>query len=316
MKPDLYWTVDIGGTKMLMLLIDNQGEVLVKNKYDTPKPSEPAAIVDTISRALLEASKEKNITGADKPSGLGICIAGFVDHHKGLVYQSPNLEWHKPVPLGGILNDQFDCPVLIENDTNAAVVGEVYYGAARGHDNVIYITLSTGIGGGLFLNNRLYRGNEGFAGEIGHTKPFGKGRACKCGGNDCLETWASGSALAGSAATLWDENAVENGHISTSWVFDQADGGNILARSIIDHAANNIGLGLSNLVNILNPSCMVIGGGVAANRTDFFHKIVININKYAIRPAVEKTPLKIVPAALEPEAGIWGIYNLLAGRAV
>lgn len=316
MIKDLYWTIDIGGTKILMLLIDEKGEVLFKIKYDTPRPSEPETIVNFIFQKINEASREQNSIGAEKPSGLGICIAGFVDHDAGLVYQSPNLDWHEPVPLKNYLADRLNCPVLIENDTNSAVVGEVYHGAARGHKNVIYITLSTGIGGGFFLDGRLFRGTNGFAGEIGHTKPFGRGRACKCGGNDCLETWASGSAIACSAETLWDQGMLEKEQISTSWVFEQADSGNVLARSIIDHAAFNIGLGLSNLVTLINPSCLVIGGGVAANRPEFLEKIVFNIRQHAIRPSVDITPLEIVAAELEPESGIWGIYSLITGKAV
>lgn len=315
MNTGLYWAVDIGGTKILTLLIDDNGGVIFRRKRETPRPSDPEAVVDTIIRTINEASAENISAGAGSPAGLGVCTAGFLDYHSGLVHQSPNLEWHEPVPLARMLEEKIGCPVLIENDTNAAVLGEVHFGAARGHSNAIYITLSTGIGGGLYLNGRLYRGTDGFAGEIGHTKAFGKGRPCKCGGSDCLETWASGSALARSAGEIWDETELENGHITTAWVFEEADRGNTIAQSIIDHAAANIGLGLSNLVTLLNPSCLVIGGGVAANRNDFMEKITHTIRERSIKPAAEITSLKITAAALEPEAGIWGIYSLISGRA-
>ncbi len=314
MDRELYWVVDIGGTKILSLLIDKRGRVLFRQKTSTPRPSEPEAVADAIVQTMRQAAGEKP-GGNCKPAGIGICTAGFVDHNLGLVYQSPNLEWHNPVPLGAIIKEKTGCPVLIENDTNAAVVGEVHFGAARGHSNAVYITLSTGIGGGLYLNGRLYRGANGFAGEIGHTKAFGNGRPCKCGGTDCLETWASGSALVASARELWDEKALNKGHISTAWVFEQADRGNDIAQRLINHAADNIGLGLSNLVTLLNPSCLVIGGGVAANRNDFFDKVAQKIRKHAIKPSVETTDLAIVTAALEPEAGIWGIYSLMIGQA-
>lgn len=316
MDKELYWAVDIGGTKILLLMVDINGQVMFREKIKTPRPSEPEIVVDLIVQTITEISKtvQPGASGS-RPAGLGICTAGFVDYHSGLVYQSPNLEWHQPVPLGRMLKEKLDCPVLIENDTNAAVVGEVHFGAARGHTNAVYITLSTGIGGGLYLNGRLFRGTDGFAGEIGHTKAFGKGRPCKCGGTDCLETWASGSALAASAREMWDENELNDGHISTVWVFEQADQGNTLAQKIVDHAAASIGLGLSNLVTLLNPSCLVIGGGVAANRGDFMNRVAENIREQAIKPAVETTALEIRAAALEPEAGIWGIYSLITGRA-
>lgn len=314
MDKELYWSVDIGGTKILLLLLDGGGRVLFREKIKTPQPSTPEAVADAITRTIDETAKNKSGNTAGGPAGIGICTAGFVDHRLGLVYQSPNLDWHEPVQLGSLIRERVNCPVLIENDTNAAVVGEVQFGAARGHLNAVYITLSTGIGGGLYLNGRLYRGTNGFAGEIGHTKAFGKGRPCKCGGTDCLETWASGSALAVSAGEMWEEGELNNGHISTAWVFDQADRGNTIAQAILEHAAEKIGLGLSNLATLLNPSCIVIGGGVAANRADFFEKVAHYTRKHAIKPAVETTSLEIVAAALEPEAGIWGMYSLITGQ--
>ncbi len=315
MKQKLFWTIDIGGTKVLLLLIDSNGKVLFRQKIKTPKPSKPQAVVDTIVETIQAETEQKKLGFKAELAGLGICTAGFVDHQEGLVHQSPNLEWHEPVPLGNYFKQRVNCPVVIENDTNAAVVGEVLYGAACGHKDVIYVTLSTGIGGGLFLNGCLYRGADGFAGEIGHTKAFGRGRPCKCGNTDCLETWASGSALARSAGEIWDEKEQKGDHITTAWVFEQADKGNTLAQAIIDHAAATIGLGLSNLVTLFNPTCLVIGGGVAANRTDFLKQITETIRNKSIKPAVEITSLTIIPAALEPEAGIWGMYSLLTGQA-
>jgi glucokinase len=232
------------------------------------------------------------------------------------VHQSPNLNWHIPVALGDLLTEALSTPVLIENDANAAVLGEVYCGAAKGYRDVIYVTISTGIGGGLFLNGQLYRGSSGFAGEIGHTKPFGKGRPCKCGGSDCLETWASGSAITRSAKSLWDKEDLESAEITTAAVFNEADSGNSMAQNIIEHALENTGRGLSNLVNLLNPACLVIGGGVAGARPGYLRKVAAIIRNEAIRPSVEITPLKIVAAKLEPEAGVWGMFALLTNQVV
>ncbi len=309
-----YCVVDIGGSKILLLLIDSRGIVLFKEKINTPTPEEPSAIIEAIGSLLAKGKKESNLKTDIKLKGIGVCIAGFLDHKSGLVYQSPNLHWNRPVPFGDLLIKAFKCPVQIENDANAAVVGEVFYGAAKGHKDVIYVTISTGIGGGLFLNGRLYRGSSGFAGEIGHTKPFGKGRDCKCGGYDCLETWASGSAIARSAEVLWDKNEVEGNFISTRWVFEQAKEGNTLAQKIIDQAIDSTGRGLANLVNLFNPSCIVIGGGVAGGVNNYLDKVADRIRAYAIRPSVDITPLKILPAKLEPEAGVWGMYSLLNSR--
>jgi len=302
MKKNLYCAVDIGGTKILLLLIDGKGRVVFKEKSATPEHANPDNVIKEVSGLLKKAL---NVTGIINESSLltaaGITMAGFIDHQSGIVHA---------------MTEELKCPVLLENDANAAVIGEAYYGAAHGHQDVIYITLSTGIGGGLFLNGQLYRGSSGFAGEIGHIKPFGEGRNCNCGGCNCLETWASGKAIAYSASLMWDSNDVESGTITTSWVFEQAEAGNNLALNIIEHAADTIGLGLANLVNLLNPSCLVIGGGVASNRPEFFKMVSNKIKLEAIRPSVMITPLEIVPAQLEPEAGIWGMYALMTNQVV
>lgn len=316
MNNELYCAVDIGGTKILLLLIDGNGHIVFRERTGTPEPAKPENVVATVSGLLDKAMRKAGLSAKDNLLSVGICIAAFVDYHNGIVHQSPNLHWTTPIPLKKLMEEALYCPVLIENDANAAVLGEVYYGAARDHQDVIYITLSTGIGGGLFLNGRLYRGSTGFAGEIGHIKPYGKGRSCKCGGYDCLETWASGSAITYNASILWGEQEADSETITTSWVFEQAKAGNSLAVKIIDQATENIGRGLANLVTLLNPSCIVIGGGVAANQADFLKRVARQIKIDAIKPAVDITPLKIVAAQLEPEAGIWGMYRLMTGRLV
>lgn len=314
MKDDLYCIVDIGGTKILLLLIDSAENILFRKKRATPKPEEPDAIIRVISELLAEANRKNGYKPGEKPKAIGVCIAGFLDHHKGLIYQSPNLHWNEPVPLATIMSEQLHCPVFIENDANAAVVGEVFYGAARGHRNAVYVTISTGIGGGLFLDGRLYRGHSGFAGEIGHIKPFGKSRTCNCGGNDCLEIWASGTGLSLSAETLWPKDEDNPAKLDAKWVFEEAEKGNTLAQNIIFQTMEITGRGLANLVNLFNPSCIVIGGGVAGSREKYFTGVASIIREEAIRPSVEITPLEIVPAQLEPDAGLWGMYALLTGR--
>jgi glucokinase len=316
MDNKIYSLVDIGGTKVLMLLVNGKGGVVYREKRSTPEPAEPEALVHTIISILKDAAATTEKIGKADLAGLGVCIAGFIEAEKQVVHQSPNLNWHNPVPFGELLAESFTCPVIIENDANAAVIGEVYYGSAKGHDNVIYVTLSTGIGGGLFLNGRLYRGATGFAGEIGHIKPYGKGRECKCGGCDCLETWASGSAIAKSASLLWDEKTFKSGSFTAEDVFAMADKGNELASAIINNAAEQTGRGLANLVTLLNPSCIVIGGGVASGRPDYLKKVISLMEAYSIKPSVEITSVEVTKAQLEPEAGIWGMYALLTGRAV
>lgn len=309
MNQTVYCCVDVGGTKILLLLIDGDRKVLYRAKSPTPAQASPAVMAGAINDAIRDGLAETGLA-EQSLSGIGVCIAALINFDRGEIFQSPNLGWYEPVPFRELLMKNRTCPVFLENDANAAVLGEVAYGAARGHRTAIYITISTGIGGGLYLDGKIYRGSMGFAGEVGHIKPFGKGRKCGCGGLDCLETWASGGAIARNARLLWEEDR-PGGGITTAWVFDQAQAGNNLARSIIEHALDDISTGLANLVTLLNPSCLVIGGGVVGNRADFLEQIRVKIKQSAVAPAVKYTPLEVTAAQLEPEAGIWGMYALM-----
>ncbi len=310
MENKIYAIADVGGTKILLLLVGPDKSVILRRKLPTPSGATPELVVKAIDEALSQALRE---TGRDRQSlaGLGVCIAALLDFDEGVIYESPNLDWHDPVPLRRLLQGYCNCPVYLENDTNAAILGEVTYGAAQGHRDAAYITISTGIGGGLYLDGRIYRGSGGFAGEIGHSKRFGKGRRCGCGGDDCLEAWASGEGITRSARSLWDERDPSTGPLNTAAVFDLAAAGNPLARSIIENAIDDIGTGLANLVTLLNPSCLVIGGGVARNRPALIGMIQDKINRIAIAPAVRISRVEVVAARLEPEAGAWGMFAMM-----
>ncbi len=309
MPDKIYCAIDIGGTKILLYLIDRAEKVLHKERFPTPAQCTPEQMIELINRSTAASLARVGLSSTDL-AGLGVCIAALLDYEKGVVHQAPNLGWHTAVPFREMLQQNWGCPVYLDNDANAAVLGEVAYGAARGHRNAIYITISTGIGGGLYLDGKVFRGSTGFAGEVGHIKPFGKGRRCGCGGMDCLEAWASGESIARIAKELWDEKE-QGGAITTAWVFDQAQGGNSLAQNIIEQALQNISTGLANLVTLLNPSCLVIGGGVAVSREDFLEQIRARIREIAVAPAVQISTVEIKAAQLGPEAGIWGIYYLM-----
>ncbi len=310
MKDKIYAVADIGGTKILLMLVGPDRDVILRRFLPTPAEAAPELVVGALDEALLGMLRE---TGRDRQSlaGLGVCIAALLDYDAGVIYESPNLDWHEPVPFRKMLQDRCGCPVWLENDTNAAVLGEVKYGAARGHRHAAYITISTGIGAGLYLDGEIYRGSGGFAGEIGHIKRYGKGRRCGCGDYDCLEAWASGEGIARSARSLWDEGDPSTGLLNTAAVFDLAAAGNSLASTIIEKAVEDIGTGLANLVTLLNPTCLVIGGGVARNQPALIGLLQERINKIAVPPAVKITRVEVAAARLEPEAGAWGMFAMM-----
>lgn len=313
MKGKVYAAADVGGTKILLLLAGPDRNVILRRRLSTPEKAGPEQVIGALDLALSEALRAAGRERRDL-AGLGVCIAALLDHEEGIIYESPNLDWHEPIPFRSLLGGCFDCPVYLENDANAAILGEVRYGAARGHRHAAYITISTGIGGGLYLDGKIYRGSGGFAGEIGHVKRFGRGRRCGCGGSDCLETWASGEGIARSARELWDESDPLTGPLGTAAVFDLAAAGNSLARSIIENAVQDIGTVLANLVTLLNPSCLVLGGGVARHRPALVGALQEKINEIAIPPTVRISHVQVVSARLEPEAGAWGMYAMMSGE--
>jgi glucokinase len=204
--------------------------------------------------------------------GVGIAAAGILDTERGIITTSPNLlHWHN-VPLRDIFADRLGIVTYVINDANAAALGEHRFGAGMGFDNIVYLTVSTGIGGGIIIGGELYSGTDGCAGEIGHMTVEANGPQCHCGNFGCLEALASGWAVAKTAI-----ERINNG--GKSYIVELVDGkidnitaemvaaaarrGDQLAADIVAEAAKYLGVGLANLVNIFNPELIVIGGGLS-----------------------------------------------------
>lgn len=304
MKSTRYYCIlDIGGTKILSLLVNDKGTVIFREKTPTPGEDSEEILLDQINNIINRASLQ--LPGNQELKGIGVCIAAFVKYHDGSIYGSPNLPVKKNTPLGNILAEKWDLPVVIENDGNAAVLGEVAYGAAKGANNAIYITVSTGIGGGLFLEGRLQRGQYGLAGEIGHTKVDSTSNLiCGCGKNGCLESLASGESISKRAQKHYEDQG-----ITTSEVFTRARKGDKIAAEIIEESLQNLGMALANLVSLLDPEVIVIGGGVSNEGKAFFSKLENYIERNISVPLPEK--IKLRKAKLEPESGVWGVFSLL-----
>lgn len=261
--------IDIGGTKISMVLGNARGRILARREIPTLKNSR----VRQGLRLLIE-NLHQLIRDARVPShqilGIGIGIPGAVNTSKGIVPNSPNLKGWRNLPLGRILTRSFGCPVILMNDANAAVVGEKIFGAARKAKHVIYLTISTGVGGGILIDERLVEGANFVAGEIGHMTIMPEGDRCNCGQRGCLEAYASGTAIG-----RYVEREIRSGRghgierwiprtkgISGREVGLAAEHGNPLAMQAYRRAGNYLGVGIGTLLNILNPQVVVLGGGV------------------------------------------------------
>lgn len=318
MKEKLYAAIDLGGTKIYTVLGNGDGSLLAEELTATRAHDGPQAVMEQLVQSVA-GLLSKTSYGLNDLQAVGICVAGFFDWQKKLLVHSPNMSGWSNVPLERELSDRLGLPVLAENDANAAALGEARRGAGFGAGNVIFVTVSTGIGAGLILNGRIYRGAAGFAGEVGHMVVKPDGLLCGCGRRGCLETVASGTAMGRAAytavqegrGTLLSQLAEENGgRLGAPQVFAAAQLGDTAAADILADAVYFLGISLVNLVNLLNPEVIVIGGGVAAAGEQFLQPLRETVAHNAIPPAAAGCALR--GAKLGMAAGVVGMLCRLA----
>jgi glucokinase len=309
--------VDLGGTKILTALVDGRGRVMQRARIATPSGG-PAAVVDGIVQTVESVTGQAGVD-VRAVAGLGVGAPGPMDPDTGVVFEPPNLPgWHD-VPLGAMLLQRLGVPAHVENDANAAALGERWVGAGAGVDDLVYITVSTGVGGGLIFRGRLYHGVSGTAGEVGHMVIDPNGPPCPCGRHGCLEAMASGPAIARAARaavlagqpTSLDRIAPEE--IDARAVADAAREGDAVARAVYARAAAALGAGITNLVNLLNPAMVIIGGGVAETGDLIFGPVRRIVKQEAFeRPAAA---VQIVAAVLGGDAGVVGAAAVAKERS-
>ncbi len=258
--------VDIGGTKVAAGVVDEHGKIIEQVRRPTPSAS-PERTEQVIGEAIAD------LIGRHRVTAVGLGAAGFIAETGGTVRFAPNLAW-RDEPLRRRVEDLVGLPVVVENDANASAWAEVRFGAARGHEHVIFVSVGTGIGAGIVLDGKLYRGRWGMAGEPGHVRVVPDGRQCGCGNRGCWEQYASGSALVaeardyarrspGAAVRLLQlAGGVPEG-ITGAQVTHAAREGDPGAIRCFETVGGWLGQGLADLAAILDPACFVIGGGVS-----------------------------------------------------
>jgi glucokinase len=263
--------VDLGGTKILAGVISPDGEIVAREYRATRADEGPEAVIERIFALLDRVAGLAKV----KPStldGVGIAAAGALDLERGVVTTSPNLPGWRDVHLRDIVEKKFGVRTFLINDANAAALGEHRFGAGRGVNNLIYITVSTGIGGGIIIGGELYNGACGSAGEIGHMTIDINGPRCKCGNIGCLETLASGTVIAaearkcianGAKTSLLELSGGEAEKITAKTISQAAREGDSLALELVSRAGSYLGVGMVNLINIFNPEMIIVGGGMS-----------------------------------------------------
>ncbi len=304
--------VDLGGTKIIAAIISNKGQMIAREYSLTLADEGPQSVINRIFLAIDHLLSLRNIESS-KLGSISIAAAGAIDFDRGVITSSPNLPgWHD-IPLRDIVREKHGVNTFLINDANAAALGEYHFGAGKGVNNLIYLTVSTGIGGGIIINGRLYTGLCGSAGEIGHMTIDVNGPRCNCGNIGCLETLASGTAVAkeairrisqGEKSSLTEivEGKIEN--ITAEEVSLAAQGGDSLALEVISKAATYLGVGMVNLVNIFNPEMIILGGGMAK-----MGDLLLNPARQVVRErafSLSAQAVCIVPAQLGDDAGVLG----------
>jgi len=305
--------IDVGGTKVLGGVVTASGEILATARRDTPREG-GRALTEAIANVATELSKQYPV------DSIGVSAAGFISSDRQTMLATPNISNWNGVNLVTELTELLHKKIVLENDANAAAWGEFKFGAGRGRNDLMMLTLGTGVGGGLILDGAVFRGAFGIGAELGHMRLIADGQLCGCGIRGCLEQYASGSALmrhareAIDASPLLARNLLERGDGSIEGlrgehITDAARDGDPVAIAAFNTMANYLGAGIASLCAVIDPSCIVLGGGVI----DAGELFLSPTREAALRliPFSGKHPYpEIVPAELGNNAGLVGVADL------
>ncbi len=295
--------VDFGGTNIKLGLLSISAKLVARTSFSTKTYSrDKNFLIDALVQHILQLLRENKVSGQDV-LGIGIGLPGLIDPQKGVVNFLPNVPGWKNIPLKKILERRLHLPVYLDNDAKVITLGEWKLGAGKGFNNLICLTLGTGVGSGLVIDGKLYRGEGNTAGELGHVPLNEIGPACNCGGVACLERSIGNHYLSQKAKTIFKKD------LAPRDVGDLARRNDPRALKFWQETATHLANGLVSVVNLLNPRCIIIGGGVSNN---------LNFMKESLRQVIDRRALKIpakmvriVRAKLGDDAGLWGAFVLV-----
>ena len=306
--------IDIGGTSIKGAAVDSNGKVYESFVIPFVKEDSGEKIIRDLAELVKKYIKEQGLEG--KIAGMGIGCPGSIDIEKGVVNYANNLGWNN-LPIAKIMQETLPYPVRLINDANAAALGEAKFGAGKSYENIILLTLGTGVGGGIIVNGRLYEGNEGKGAELGHMVIELDGEQCSCGRKGCLEAYASATALIREAkkAVLSDKKSVlwelspDIESIGGRIIFQAIAQGDKTANKVLENYIKYLGEGILNFCNIFRPDVIVLSGGIANAGEALFNPLneYIKVRDYGYKgtPAV-----KVVPATLGYDSGKVGAAAL------
>lgn len=309
---DLVFAADLGGTHLRWGTVDRNGKIYCRQIHPTPQAEKPTEIVRALTDAAHECERQAAAQGA-VISAVSVVVPGTVDVNEGLVVKAPNVPCLDGYRLSAALESELKWPAILENDANAAAIGEMWRGAGKGYRTLICITLGTGVGGGIILDGKLWRGANGSAAEIGHmgVDPFGD-LACTCGSRGCLEVYASATAvvrMTREAKPHYPNSTLHTGEdLNSEKVYEAGMEGDELALEVFRRMGTYLGIGIASLVNILNPEIVVIGGGLSNGWELFERHMRQQVSERAF--PMPARLVKIVRGECGDDAGLLGAAKL------
>ncbi len=303
--------VDIGGTKVAVGIVDREGKILAQGR----KPMIANGSADAGFDAVVSAIDSMLSTTTAEIESIGICAPGPLDPKSGIVLNPPNVPCWRNFPLAERVSAKYRLPVKVDNDANAAALAETLWGAARGFRYVFYVTIGTGIGTGIVFDGAIYHGKTGSAGEGGHVSIDYRGPVCACGKRGCIEILAAGPAIGARAQAkvaaepsrgkaMLDLVKGNVSSITSQQVREAFESGDSLAREILEDTVHLLTIWLGNIVDLLDPDVIVVGGGVASMLRSFFDEIKYGVPDWCVNPRASEIPLLM--AHYGADAGIAG----------
>lgn len=312
-----YAGIDLGGTFVKCAIIDSDGLVLSKDKIPTGKERSYSEIIKDMSQLVISMQEKLGV----KVSAIGIGSPGSIDSANGIVIYNNNIGW-KNVDLSAEMRKYVDVPVFVANDANVAALGEQFYGSGKSYKNIIFITLGTGVGGGIIIDGELFEGYKSVGAEIGHAVIKMGGEICSCGRKGCFEAYASATALIRQTkkAMLKDKDSylwkLVDGNIDKvdgKTAFDGLRAGDKTAKKVVNTYVKYLSEGVLNLCNEFRPEAVVLGGGICAEGELLFKPLKKLVLKH-IYGGVSYAPIEILTATLGNDAGFYGAVRYAVMR--
>jgi glucokinase len=293
--------VDLGGTNLRIAAVSDEGTVLRRVSLPTILTDGPGRVVNDMVDAISQMQRQLGMTGL---LGVGVAVPGFVDVDAGVMMVSVNLPGFERFPMRDAVQSRLGTPIILENDGNAAALGERWIGAGRGYDDLILMTLGTGVGGAIISGGQVQRGFRGMAGEIGHITVYPDGNPCGCGNTGCLEKHASASAISAMANMM----GIDARRFDAKDLHALASAGNKKAQLVFQSVGRALGIALANLINLYNFPLHLLSGGPLAAWDEFAPTMFAEVEKRSF--VFRESETKIAKATLGSDAGLYGAAYL------